>query len=104
MNCNPFTLSELYLDGCDQLSDDAFDCLVAAEAEDEPVSEPPNDVDRVMESLMANETMIVNVPESSGGDDAINFSNRGTVQVQIRNLDQTQLDAIRQMCVNMNTT
>jgi hypothetical protein len=32
-NCNPFTLSELYLDGCDLMNDEAFDCLILTEAE-----------------------------------------------------------------------
>jgi len=35
LGCNPFTLSELYLDGCDGVTDDAFDCLMLTEAEKE---------------------------------------------------------------------
>ena len=27
-NCNPFTLKELYLDGCDFIVDESFDCLL----------------------------------------------------------------------------
>ena len=35
LGCNPFTLSELYLDGCDGVTDEAFDCLMLTEAEKE---------------------------------------------------------------------
>lgn len=28
MNCNPFTLNELYLDGCEGVGDCTFDCLM----------------------------------------------------------------------------
>jgi hypothetical protein len=33
MSCNPFTLEELYLDGCEGINDEAFDCLMLTEAE-----------------------------------------------------------------------
>jgi hypothetical protein len=59
MNCNPFTLSELYLDGCDQLCDDAFDCLVLTDAEtsiedkDQIIEEKsPAEIEKFMESLV----------------------------------------------------
>lgn len=32
-NCNPFTLTELYLDGCENISDEALDCLKLTEQE-----------------------------------------------------------------------
>lgn len=32
-HCNPFTLQELYLDGCDEISDDSLDCLVMKDEE-----------------------------------------------------------------------
>jgi hypothetical protein len=31
--CNPFTLQELYLDGCEEISDESLDCLVMKEEE-----------------------------------------------------------------------
>lgn len=53
-----------------------------------------------------NESMIITIPPDLGtSDDQINFQQRGTVQVQIRNLDQSTLDALKQMCVkNVNLT
>jgi len=38
-NCNPFCLRELYLDGCENLGDEAFDCLNLSSGEQE--QEPP---------------------------------------------------------------
>jgi hypothetical protein len=32
-HCNPFTLQELYLDGCDEISDESLDCLVMKDEE-----------------------------------------------------------------------
>ena len=60
LNCNPFTLSELYLDGCDQLSDDAFDCLVLSEAENEmdfsiTEEKSPRDVEKIMDSILSKD-------------------------------------------------
>ena len=34
-NCNPFYLSELYLDGCDGVNDDLFDCVILSKEEKE---------------------------------------------------------------------
>lgn len=31
--CNPFTLQELYLDGCEDITDDSLDCLVMRDEE-----------------------------------------------------------------------
>ena len=82
LNCNPFTLSELYLDGCDQLSDDAFDCLVLSEAEVDVVDcsiveeKSPIDVEKMMESLISKdqESMTITVPPDLGtSDDQINL-------------------------------
>ena len=60
LNCNPFTLSELYLDGCDQLSDDAFDCLVLSEAESDvdcsiTEEKSPRDVEKMMDSILSKD-------------------------------------------------
>lgn len=81
LNCNPFTLQELYLDGCDLLSDDAFDCLMQSEAEmitNEDIAEEksPGDVEKLMESLLSKDqdSMIVNIPPDLGrSEDQINF-------------------------------
>lgn len=32
-HCNPFSLQELYLDGCEEITDDSLDCLVMKEEE-----------------------------------------------------------------------
>ena len=32
-NCNPFVLSELYLDGCEGVNDQCFDCLMLTKEE-----------------------------------------------------------------------
>ena len=32
-NCNPFVLSELYLDGCEDVNDQCFDCLMLTKEE-----------------------------------------------------------------------
>ena len=32
-NCNPFVLSELYLDGCEGVNDQCFDCLMLSKEE-----------------------------------------------------------------------
>ena len=31
--CNPFTLQELYLDGCEEISDESLECLVMKDDE-----------------------------------------------------------------------
>ena len=33
MNCNPFSLNELYLDGCEGVGDCTFDCLMLSKEE-----------------------------------------------------------------------
>ena len=77
MNCNPFTLSELYLDGCDQLSDEAFDCLVLSEAEialedkDPAIIEEKVEAEKLMETLLSKEqeTVAVNAVDAGTGED-----------------------------------
>ena len=73
-NCNPFTLSELYLDGCDQLSDDAFECLQLTEAETSPEEEQKapseadtSSLDKLVETLLQR-NQDPQAPEGSPSD------------------------------------
>lgn len=34
LNCNPFVLSELYLDGCEGVNDSTFECLMLSKEEE----------------------------------------------------------------------
>jgi hypothetical protein len=73
----------LYLDGCDQLSDDAFDCLILSDAEADTTVESsiveeksPSDVEKMMESILSKdqESMSITVPPDLGtSEDQINF-------------------------------
>ena len=73
----------MYLDGCDQLSDDAFDCLILSDAEADTTVESsiveeksPSDVEKMMESILSKdqESMSITVPPDLGtSEDQINF-------------------------------
>ena len=47
-NCNPFTLQELYLDGCEEITDDSLDCLLMKEDEKQYIKQHEQKTDRLM--------------------------------------------------------
>lgn len=62
MSCNPFTLEELYLDGCEGINDEAFDCLMLTEAENE-IEEMYNKQFLQLENQPSEEEKIPEKPE-----------------------------------------